>query len=237
MTSPPFLSFWFDCDSTLSSIEGVDELCRWRDEHARAEIESLTTRAMEGEISLEEIYPTRLELLAPHRTEIDKIGQLYVEQMLPWTKEVVAALHHLGKTVGIVSGGIEQAVRVLAAEIGIGNDLVHAVPLIFNEDGSYQGFNQRSPLWKNGGKLTVMRNSSQRPAIFIGDGVTDLETRPAVDLLVGFGGVRARTAVREGADIFLDRPDLRCLLDIALDDDEKGALGDDPRFAPLLLDD
>jgi phosphoserine phosphatase len=40
----------FDCDSTLSSIEGIDELARLRGPEAFARVEALTADAMNGRI-------------------------------------------------------------------------------------------------------------------------------------------------------------------------------------------
>ena len=37
----------------------------------------------------------------------------------------------------------------------------------------------------------------------VGDGVTDLQARPPADLVVGFGCVVTRNAVKEGADLFV----------------------------------
>jgi phosphoserine phosphatase len=37
----------------------------------------------------------------------------------------------------------------------------------------------------------------------IGDGASDLATRPVVDLFVGFGGIVSREKVKNGADIFV----------------------------------
>jgi phosphoserine phosphatase len=59
-----------------------------------------------------------------------------------------------------------------------------------------------------------IRARTKGKAIFIGDGVSDLETKPAVDLFVGFGGVHTRVRVRENADVFI--ADLRDLPAIVL---------------------
>ena len=37
----------------------------------------------------------------------------------------------------------------------------------------------------------------------IGDGASDLEAKPAVDLFIGFGGVHTRPVVRDNADVFV----------------------------------
>ena len=39
--------------------------------------------------------------------------------------------------------------------------------------------------------------------VMVGDGVSDLESKPEVDLFIGFGGVVARKAVQDGADAWI----------------------------------
>ena len=50
MTAPnaPLAAVYFDCDSTLASIEGVDELLQFVDEALRRLVRSM--RILEGEI-------------------------------------------------------------------------------------------------------------------------------------------------------------------------------------------
>lgn len=48
--------------------------------------------------------------------------------------------------------------------------------------------------------------------IMIGDGVSDLETKPDVDMFIGFGGVIARAKVERGSDHWLvDMRDLEVI--------------------------
>ena len=51
----------FDCDSTLSTIEGIDELATLKGQTDH--IAELTRQAMDGLVPLEEVYAARLELL------------------------------------------------------------------------------------------------------------------------------------------------------------------------------
>jgi hypothetical protein len=58
MFRPPAASFrviFFDCDSTLTTIEGIDELARLKGQYDH--IADLTRRAMDGEIKLEDRCP------------------------------------------------------------------------------------------------------------------------------------------------------------------------------------
>ena len=59
----PVDEIFFDCDSTLSTIEGIDELARLKGVEAR--IVELTNAAMDGKIPLQEVYAERLEACWP----------------------------------------------------------------------------------------------------------------------------------------------------------------------------
>lgn len=213
----PFRSVFFDCDSTLSSLEGIDELARLRP-GLFAEVVALTDAAMDGRRSLETVYGERLRLIAPTRAEVEALGARYVETLVPGAREVITALHRLGKTVGVVSGGLRPAVLHVARALGVRDEHVHAVDLHFDAAGNYQTFDEASPLARAGGKRELMATlpSDQRPCAFVGDGSTDLETRGTVDLFVGFGGVVRRAQVQAGADAYVSEPGLHRILDLVL---------------------
>ena len=202
---------FFDVDSTLSAIEGIDELAA-----GNAEIAALTEAAMNGDVAMDEVYAKRLEIIRPHRSRIDELGRLYVERMIPDAPDVVRTLQAAGMEILIVSAGIRQAILPLAERLGIPERAVNAVELVFDDDGNYVDFDRRSPMTRNGGKETVVMNIRSRTkgkAAFVGDGITDLETKPAVNLFIGFGGVKARDRVRAEADVFVDQPRLAPILD------------------------
>lgn len=235
-TAPPFASVYFDCDSTLTAIEGVDELLADYAPEVRAEIAQLTDAAMNGRLPLAEVYERRLRTLAPRREQLAAVGELYARRAVPDAKPVVAALRRLGKRVGIVSGGLLEPVRTFAAHLGIDLADVHAVPLRFAADGGYLDFDRDCPLWRNGGKVELLRSlpGDHRPLAFVGDGVTDLETQGTADLFVGFGGVVARSSVRERAEVFVAEPRLVAVLPHLLTADEAARLRAIPEFAGLL---
>jgi phosphoserine phosphatase len=195
---------FFDVDSTLAAIEGIDELGR-----GNPEIAALTEAAMNGEIPLDEVYARRLEVLRPTRDAIERLGERYVEAMIPDAPETFDALRRAGMEIFIVSAGIEQAILPLADRLGVPPRSVHAVRLEFDSGGNYAGFDRRSPLTRNGGKETIVMNVRSRAkgkAAFVGDGITDLEAKPAVDLFIGFGGVRHRERVCGESDVYLTDP-------------------------------
>jgi phosphoserine phosphatase len=222
--APPFRSVWFDCDSTLSRLEGIDELARLRPQIA-AEVVALTAAAMDGGRPLEDVYGARLRLIAPSRAEVDALGQRYVAEMVVGAREVVATLRRAGKVVGIVSGGLLPPVRALARALGVDEQHVHAVDVRFDAGGRYLDFDRASPLVRAGGKRELMEAVARqlRPCAFVGDGVTDLDTQGTADLFVGFGGVVRREKVAAVAEAFVADSDLRAVLPLLLTGAERAA--------------
>ncbi len=206
---------FFDCDSTLSKIEGIDELA-FRAGVAD-ELVPLTNAAMDGKMLLEEIYQRRLDLIKPDRSALDWVSQRYLDQMVEGAVEVVSELIKQGKEVHIISGGLRQAVLSVGKLLKIPDDHVHAVDIFFDEKGSYAGFDQQSPLARAGGKAEVCRkviSPENKSAALIGDGITDLEAAQAGVYVIGFGGVARREAVVQGASAYVDGPALTQVLEL-----------------------
>lgn len=226
---PPFDLVLFDCDSTLSTIEGIDELARQAG--VDAEVAELTRSAMEGRVPLEAVYGRRLELIQPDREAIKWLGSRYLESEVIGAQEVMSALQTLGKDVHVVSAGIRNAVRALAQRLGVPRSRVHAVDLIFDVAGRYRGFDERSPLTRAGGKAEICRQlgAESRVAALVGDGITDLEVAAAGVFVIGFGGVVAREVMRERADCFVPGPSLAAVLDPLLSAEERA------RIAPMAV--
>jgi phosphoserine phosphatase len=209
--APKFRFVFFDVDSTLVTIEGIDELGR-----GNAEIAQLTAAAMNGELPLDQVYAKRLEIIRPTLQQVESLGQRYIASLADGAAETVAALREAGVQVHLVTAGIAQAIAPLAAHLGIAPRSVHAVPLRFNAAGEYEDFPRRSFLTRAGGKELVVRDVRARShgkAAFVGDGISDLEAAQAVDLFIGFGGVVVRERVQTGAGAFaLSYDDVRALL-------------------------
>lgn len=221
---------FFDCDSTLSAIEGIDELARFKGKEWRVGV--LTEKAMNGDLDLSEVYGKRLQAIRPTRGQLKAIEDRYWETIVPDAQAVIDALRFLGKQIFIVSGGLAEPVRGFGKRLGVPPENIRAVELEYNElSGDWWQYyqpetrNRQTYLDYNEGPLTV---SSGKPAIIqalagdkhgrrlmIGDGASDLAARPVVDLFVGFGGVVARDKVKNGADIFVETNSLAPILPLA----------------------
>jgi len=202
----------FDCDSTLSEIEGIDELANRAG--CGAAMAALTNAAMNGEVSLESVYGQRLDLIRPDKAAIEWVADLYIERMVQGVQETFQQLHEQGKQVHIISGGLKQAILPLAALLNIDEQHVHAVDVLLDDNGDYAGFNKQSPLARNGGKTEVclQLNPDKLKMAMVGDGNTDMEAKKAGAFCIGFGGVVARKIVQEQADVFTHEPDLQAVL-------------------------
>jgi phosphoserine phosphatase len=94
---------------------------------------------------------------------------------------------------------------------------------------------EQTPLIESHGKADVIRELRQGHAgraMLVGDGVSDLAARPAVDWMVGFGGVVSRARVA-AADVFIKVNSLAPVLPLAAAAEQHSALAGTPHQATL----
>jgi phosphoserine phosphatase len=135
-------------------------------------------------------------------------------------RELVDLLHSKNKKVFLVSGGFSNIILPVAAELEIPSEHVYANRLLFNDDGSYAGFDTNEPTSQSGGKPRVVQHVKDKYAlktiVFVGDGVTDLEASPPADAFIGYGGNVIREKVRNTAPWYIT--DFKQLISILSDD-------------------
>ena len=221
----PYAVTLFDCDSTLSAVEGIDELA---DEHEhRDQIANLTEQAMDGELPLEEVYGRRLSLVKPTRGDLRAVTTRYKSHAVPGAREVIAALAATETETWIVSGGLLEPVTEFATWLGVPPDRVRAVGAHFDPlDGEWwNGSTQprytdhdRSELTTSDGKAEIIRRSVTSPGrrLLVGDGVSDLAAADEVDLFVAYAGVAARPAVVDAAPVVVTSSSLAPVLALAI---------------------
>lgn len=213
----------FDCDSTLTAVEGIDVLAE--DPGMKSRIAALTRAAMDGNMDLSEVYGDRLALLQPTRRQIHAVRSAYKQHVVEDAADVIAWLTAHGHDVYIVSGGLIDPVRELGIWLGIPRANIRAVEVQYDElssrwwlpggdwDTAYMDY-RRGPLALSYGKAQVIRDLLQhRPGrrLLVGDGHSDLAASEAVDLFVGFGGVATRPQVRRLASVFIECPSLAAI--------------------------
>jgi phosphoserine phosphatase len=219
-----FRAICFDCDSTLSRLEGIDELASRYGR--KSEVATLTEAAMSGALSIDDVYAKRLSIVRPDREAVAWLGERYVEELVPGARETIEALRRLGKEVYVVSGGLLPSVRHLAQALTIPDSHVYAVSIEFDANGAYRGFDQGSPLPRADGKAVICRELAKRHGAIamVGDGMTDVAARAGGAYVIGFGGVAYRETVARGADCYVAHAALTATLEPLLSNEERKAL-------------
>jgi len=224
---PPFQHVFFDCDSTLTAVEGIDVLA---EQAGRGEeVKRLTEAAMNGEVDLEDVYGERLEQINPTRAQIQAIRQVYKDNAVADAAMVISVLQHLGHETYIISGGLEEPVREFGVSLGVPADHIRAVGVEYDElvgawwshhpgqQARYLDYGRGALAVSEGKEEIVEELLGGRPGrtLLVGDGTSDLLASEAVDLFVGFGGVAARPKVEKGAPAFIRSSDLAPVLPLA----------------------
>ena len=224
MRWPLYEHVFFDCDSTLTTIEGIDILAesagkRWR-------VEVLTQAAMDGDLDLAEVYERRLRAVKPRQSQIRDIRRAYKQNPVEDAQAVIAALRELGQEVYIISGGLLEPVREFGLYLGVPKENIRAVGVTYNElsghwwvggDQQYLDY-EDGALTVSDGKADIVQEllaGKKGRSLLVGDGSSDLLAGSSVNLFVGFGGVVSRRKVREEAPAFINTPSLAPLLAVA----------------------
>jgi phosphoserine phosphatase len=193
-----------DADSTIAGIEGIDWLAARRGPDVQRAVESLTTRAMNGEVALESVYGERLRVIGATADDLAALADAYEAAVAPGAADAIAALHAAGVQVHVVSGGLRPALLPMTRSLGIADTNVHAVEPVADADGRFRSA-APSPLTTQSGKAEVVRALAlPRPVLAVGDGATDLAMAPAADAFAAYIGFVRRDAVVAGATLVLD---------------------------------
>lgn len=223
----PYRHVFFDCDSTLTAVEGIDVLA---ERAGRGdEVRALTDAAMNGEVDLEDVYGERLARINPSRQEIMAVRQDYKDHAVADAALVIAVLQHLGHETYIISGGLEEPVREFGISLGVPADYIRAVGVEYDDlvgawwdhhqgqEAQYMDYG-RGALAVSEGKEEIVREligDQPGTSLLVGDGTSDLLAGEAVDLFVGYGGVVARPKVEAGAPVFIRSGGLAPILALA----------------------
>ncbi|KHK96842.1 phosphoserine phosphatase [Microbacterium mangrovi] len=193
-----------DADSTLIRNEVIELIA---DEVGRgAEVAAATEAAMRGEVDFATSLRTRVEALAGVPVEAFERVIARVEPT-PGVRELIAAVHARGGTVGVVSGGFHEVLDHIAPGLGVdrwrANRLVVADGVLTGEvDGAIvDATTKAESLQEWAAELGLAASST----VAIGDGANDLKMMDAAGLGLAFN---AKPAVRAKADLVIGEIDL-----------------------------
>jgi len=206
----------FDMDSTLISIECIDEIAAVAGK--KEEVAAITEAAMRGEITdFKDSLRRRLALLkGVPASALDQVLRERL-QFNPGARELCAALKAAGLKLVLVSGGFTFFTRFVAAELGMDYVRSNELEII---DGKLTGAlvmqawgdicdgeEKRRMLVQCAAEI----GATPEQCIAVGDGANDLPMMGAAGLSVAF---HAKPKVREQAMVAINAGGLEQLLQV-----------------------
>lgn len=210
----------FDCDGTLSTIEGIDELAKKN--HVDKEVQQLTSEAMGKSGIYPELYQKRLELVKPTLEEVEALGVQYYSHRIPDCSEVIQLLKRLNKSIYIVSAGLYPAVSIFGELLNIPKSNIFAVGIEFDEQGEFSDFDRASPFtFPSGKRIIVSQLKSKHPELaYVGDGLNDLDAMDLVIRFIGFGGAYYRENIASRCEYYIRDSKMAPILPLILTETE-----------------
>ncbi len=201
----------FDMDSTLITIECIDELADFAGK--KEEVSAVTEAAMRGEIDYSESLRRRLSLLAGLDARV--LSRVYGERLLlsPGARELLEAAQNAGLRTAILSGGFTYFTERLRIELGFdfatSNELeISGGKLTGRVSGDIVDAAAKA---HHLARLTAELGLKKEQVIACGDGANDLLMMAEAGLSVAF---RAKPATRAKANIAINFGGLDSLLNL-----------------------
>ena len=201
VTSARFLVV-LDADSTLIQDEVIELLA---DEAGRrAEVQAATEAAMRGEVDFATSLRSRVSALSG--VPIEAFARVRERvRPTPGVRELTEAVHSLGGTVGVVSGGFHEILDHIAPGLGVDQWRANRLRVV---DGALSG-EVDGEIVDAEAKASWLRTWASElgaaSTIAIGDGANDLRMMAAADLGLAFN---AKPAVRAVAPLVIGPRDL-----------------------------
>jgi phosphoserine phosphatase len=197
-----------DMDSTLISIEVIDELARAHGVYDR--VAAITERAMRGELDFRQSLRERVALLRGLDAGVlhELAGRLPLND---GAERLCATLRRLGFRLAVISGGFSDAAEALQRRLGLDHAFANRLGvaegrLTGEVVGTIVDAERKAALL---GELAASEGISLDQVIAVGDGANDLPMLRKAGLGVAF---RAKPAVRAEADVAFSHSGLDAIL-------------------------
>jgi phosphoserine phosphatase len=200
-----------DVDSTLIQQEVIELLAAYAGK--REEVAAVTEAAMRGELDFAQSLHARVAVLAG--LPADVVDSVRAEVKLSeGAAELVAAFKAAGHAVAVVSGGFNQILHPIVADLGLDYSIANELEIV---DGALTGkvigaVIDRAAKEKYLREWAAAEGVPMEHTIAVGDGANDLDMLSAAGIGVAFN---AKPAVRAAADAAISMPYLDAVRHIA----------------------
>ena len=157
------------------SLQGRSEL-----PSALNEIQEITHRAMEGEISFRKSLEERVNLLKGHRDHLEPLIELLKTKVSKSIRRNKEFFEQHSERIFIISNGFKEFIVPIVTQFGVKEENVYANTFQFDSAGNIVGFDNDNALSKNNGKALKLTELGLTGEVHvIGDGHTDYEIKEA----------------------------------------------------------
>lgn len=201
--------FIIDFDSTFIQLEALDALSEIAlknnpdKEAIVSKISDITRQGMEGAITFPESLAKRLSLFKADKTHIESLIKLLKKNISHSITRNKLFFKKNTDTIYIISGGFKEYIVPVVKSFGIRDDHILANSFEFDKKGNIIGFNKKSLLAQDKGKVKQVKELNLKGRIIVlGDGFTDYEIKQngAADSFYAYTENVSREKVNQKAD-------------------------------------
>jgi len=212
----------FDLDNVLIDGEAIDEIGKLMD--VESEISELTKKAMEGDLDFETALKKRTALLKG--ASVENIKEVVSKiPLMEGAEETIAELKKRGYKIATITGSFEIIANRMKDDLG----LDYAFSNVLHEEKGKLTGEVSGPL-VTGSKAEILKEIMEMEKVkaeesaAVGDGANDVSMLEEAGLGIAFN---AKPVLKEKADVVIEKKDLREILNVFSEEEEKDKSSDE----------
>ena len=212
----------FDLDNVLIDGEAIDEIGKLMG--VESEISELTKKAMEGDLDFETALKERAALLKG--ASVENIKEVVSKiPLMEGAEETIAELKKRGYKIATITGSFEIIANRMKDDLG----LDYAFSNVLHEEKGKLTGEVSGPL-VTGSKAEILKEIMEMEKVkadesaAVGDGANDVSMLEEAGLGIAFN---AKPVLKEKADVVIEKKDLREILNVFSEEEEKDKSSDE----------